>query len=471
MYSKLYFLLVSISVAACSSGQQLTVYLKDFGAVANDHISDQAAFKKAARFINEKKKNVKLVIGQGKYIVGPAFQYDKAGKLVKFDALDDVLNLTECSNITIEGKGKVNIVFTDNIPLGVISDKTNKVTGGIDVGSLFRIVRCIGINIINIQADGNNNRFRFYDNWGLGTNAYERDHEGLFLMNSQQVTVKNCSFNRFVRDGCLILGDTNQMPVFNIKFLNCNFLGNGRNGVSWTAGDSVTFYNCVFKNTSTGVITTNPGAGLDIEPERSALCSRGKFIKCEFSGNRGYAITSGYTTASDILFDSCRIIGTHNYAIYCGSHNMTFKNTFFAGSCLLFYDTDDPANGLKFFNCSFTDSIPNQKLYTLTYLAGITGRYTKFYDCSFTAYKVAIAFAEIPKKNNKSNEENCLFRDCSFSALFRKPSSYNQHALLVTNSIFSNCTFKTSGYADYKYVLNEAGRNNKQFNSRFSNVK
>lgn len=462
--------LLLISVVQRSNAQVAVMNLKDFGAVPNDGKSDHEAFKKAAAVINKRKMNVKLVIEAGKYIVGPKAQYDARGALTRFDALDDVMNLTGCSNIFIEGKGKVTIVFADKIPIGIVTK--NKVpVKAYDIGSLFRLTRCKNISISNIQANGNLPRLKYFENWGLGTNAYERDHDGLFIMNSQKITVKNSSFNGFVRDGCMILGDTNQLKVADLSFFNCSFDYNGRNGVSWTAGDNVRFYKCNFRNMSNGPVTTNPGAGLDIEPERGATCSRGAFIQCEFSGNRGYAVTSGLPATSDVLFDSCKIIGTHSYALYAVSPRMVFKNTLIAGSSLLYYTAEKAEDGLQFYNCDFTDSLKGHRLFTLTYVAGIIGRYERFYDCTFTGYKVPAVFAEISRKNPADDRENCLFERCTFSALYHSPSSYNQHGFLLYNCNFNSCTFKSTDYTDFNYILNEQFRKNRQQNSRFIKIK
>jgi hypothetical protein len=64
--------------------------------------------------------------------------------------------------------------------------------------------------------------------------------------------------------------------------------------------------------------------------------------------------------------------------------------------------------------------------------------------------------------------ENTYYKSCSFAAYFIKPSTWQRHAFLLSNSIFEDCNFKTKGYADFKYVLNEPGRNIHQQRSTFS---
>lgn len=469
--SSVFIILIFGLCAVHVNGQIKSVSINEFGAKPNDALSDQKAFNAAANFINNRKGNVKLTIPAGKYIVGTSFKYSAATKAqTPVGITTDVMLLIGCSNVTITGTGKVQIKFLDRLPFGTLSNKTGK-DSAVHIGSLFRLINCRSVDISNINSDGNNEQFVLLNKWGVGTNPYEREHEGLFIISSESVKVVNCSFNRFGRDGCLILEDPDNNKVSNLSFRNCYFNNNGRNGVSWTGGKDVSFYNCTFSNNCTGIIATNPGAGLDIEPERNALCAGGKFTKCTFSGNGGYAVTSGYTTASGVIFDSCTITGNYSYALYCGSPGFHFTNCQLAGTCMLAYDAEKAANGINFTNCIFTDSLAKQKIHTVNYLAGILGRYIKFYGCTFNSYKVPAIYGEVKKKGRPADEENTYFRNCRFNAYFTKPASFAKNAFLLSNSRFVDCTFKTKGYADFKYVLGEGVRNIYQERSIFKTIK
>jgi Right handed beta helix region len=440
--------------------QVKTIYLSSFGAVANDNKSDQAAFNKASDYINSRKGNTRLIITKGTYKVGAVFKFtSKTNIPLGATSINDVMHIENCSNIIIEGVGVVTVKFADSIPFGTLPERKDVKDISAHIGSLFRFINCTNITILNLKTDGNNEKFRLLQPWGLGNNPYEREHEGLFILNCQQVTVNNVAFNGFGRDGAMILQDADKIPVKDIAFTNCSFNNNGRDGFSWCGGDNVRFYKCVFKNNSMGKIQTNPGSGLDIEPERNALCTNGKMIKCEFSGNGGYALTSGYPTSSNVIFDSCTIIGNTNYAIICQSPKYTFNNCFIAGTCLLYYDAAIEPDGINFTNCTFADSMANKKVYTLNYLVATLGRYTSFTRCNFYSYKVPSIFSEIKKEGGLTKKENTYYKNCSFAAYFVKPSTWQRHAFLLSNAVFDNCSFKTKGYADFKYVLTESGRN------------
>lgn len=480
MYTKLFmnfkYLLIiyfNISLIISAGAQVKTVYLPDFGAIANDNRSDQLAFNKAAEYINKRMGNTRLIIPGGKYIVGVLPNYSSEENIPLGSAsINDVMKIENCNNITIEGAGAVSIKFADHIPFGTLPNRKNVTDISVHIGSFFRFINCVGISISNLKTDGNNEKFKLLKTWGAGNNPYEREHEGLFILNCQQVTVNKVAFNGFGRDGVMILQDADKIPVKNISFANCSFNNNGRDGFSWCGGENISFYNCVFKNNSRGKIQTNPGSGIDIEPERNALCKNGKLTRCEISGNGGYAITSGYPTASKVIFDSCTITGNTNYAMICQSPGYAFTNCTIGGTCLLYYDAAAETDGINFTNCIFTDSIAKKKIYTLNYLVATLGRYIKFKDCTFSSFKVPGIYSEIKKQGGGlTKAENTYYKNCSFAAYFTKPSTWQRHAFLVTNAVFEDCSFKSKGYADYKYILADPGRNIFEQKSTFSVIK
>ncbi len=459
-------LFVKIDVAA----QIIEVNISDFGAIPNDNKSDHLAFTKAAAFINGKKGNVHLKIKAGTYIVGVKPSFKTIAEIpTGIKTVNDVFNIKECNNVTIEGKGKAVIKFADGIPVGTVPNFPNNKDSAVHIGALFRFERCSNISLVNITADGNSNKAKLLNTWGVGPNPYEREHDGLFLYNCQFVTVKNVTLNYFCRDGCLLIQDPEFAPQKNISFYNCTFNYNGRDGVSWCGGENVSFYNCRFNNNCKGRLASNPGSGLDIEPERGALCKNGKIIKCEFKNNYGYAVVSGYSSASNVVFDSCSVIGNTNYALVITSPYFSFTNCFIAGSSLLTYGADTEAQGMRFRKCIFVDSVAGQKIFAPSYVTAVTGRYARFTECAFTGYKMPVLYTEITKKNQPEDKENLEFTDCTFSALFTKSSTWGYYAFLASHSEFLNCTFKTRGYASFKRILDDVEKNIRMKGSVFIN--
>jgi hypothetical protein len=253
-------------------------------------------------------------------------------------------------------------------------------------------------------------------------------------------------------------------PSDNIRFTNCSFINNGRNGFSWCGGSDVTFYNCRFNANGNGIIKTNPAGGLDIEPERGSDCSRGLFRKCSFSGNGGYAISSGYGNADHVIFDSCDIEGNHNYSVFCNSPFFTFQNCRVSGTSLFTYDAASESAGIKLLNCSFSDMLNLKKSFILNYLVGVTGRYIRFTGCSFSGTDSPLFYTEIKKKEKADSRENTFFAKCVFNAFFTKPGIWKNNAMLVSNSNFEDCTFNSRGEADFK-ILEDPEKNLRSQNS------
>lgn len=440
-------------------GQTHVVSIIDFGAAPNDQKSDQLAFNAAAKYINKRKGFTKLIIPTGSYLVGPIYNYNQKIKSISRGRLWDVLNLENCDSVVIEGGKDARIKFNSGIPVGTVPGLSQNTDSAVHVGAFIRLTNSKNITVKNLHANGNNSQFRLLKTWGAGTNPYEREHDGLFLLNCQNIQVLNSSFNYFVRDGVMILQDKDKMPVKNITIINSKFNNNGRNGLSWCGGENVNFANCQFNFNATGKIVTNPACGIDIEPERGAKCRNGSFTDCLIEGNGGYALGSGYAEASNVTFKNCKFIGSSNYSIFCQSPAFVFKDCTIAGTSMFTYNSYNRANGTQLINCKIVDSIADKKIFKENYLLAVKGRYVSFSGCDFKTYSVPIVYTEISKKSGKKDGENTLFENCIFTANFKKKSTWGNLALLTSNSKFKNCKFYSTGLADFNSNLKSSEKN------------
>ncbi|MCP9749903.1 hypothetical protein EGI32_02830 [Ferruginibacter sp. HRS2-29] len=59
------------------------------------------------------------------------------------------------------------------------------------------------------------------------------------------------------------------------------------------------------------------------------------------------------------------------------------------------------------------------------------------------------------QEKTQDSTGNARFKKCRFNAYFKKPATWGKLALLAGYTVFEDCTFKSSGYADFKGVLNE----------------
>ena len=103
------FILSGIFFLLFFAAQSQTYIVKDiksFGAKGDGKTNDQAAFKMASEFFNNRGGNGKLIIPKGIYIVGN--QVFTGGQLNKpaYQG-EDVLHFTNIKNFSIEGEGAI----------------------------------------------------------------------------------------------------------------------------------------------------------------------------------------------------------------------------------------------------------------------------------------------------------------------------------------------------------------------------
>lgn len=107
---------------------------KDFGAKGDGRTNDHEAFRRAARFINARKGNVRLLIPAGTYIVGKVldkpmhlrnnFWYDE-----NFDVPDsiDLFRLKNCTNVSIIGSNGARLKVQDRVKFGSFDPNTGAI--------------------------------------------------------------------------------------------------------------------------------------------------------------------------------------------------------------------------------------------------------------------------------------------------------------------------------------------------------
>ena len=126
------------------------------------------------------------------------------------------------------------------------------------------------VTIQDLIIDGNNAHFV----WGgtFSDAGIQLPHSGIACYNSDTVTVKRVEASRFGFDGMLIDNGSNY-----ILMDSCKFNENTREGLSWTGGKYLTATHCQFNESGKNNIATlsNPGAGLDIEPDGGDSCLHG----------------------------------------------------------------------------------------------------------------------------------------------------------------------------------------------------
>lgn len=444
----------------------VTRSIKDFGAKGDGHTNDQQAFEKASDFFNKRNGNGKLIIPKGIYIAGKQlFIGNIAGSTSMYSA-GTVLKMQGCTNMEIEGQSGAIIRNPDSMRIGTFSPKTGKPLRdsiknlamqaeygkyAANVTNVIVIAECVGIKVSGLGLDGNVGNFIFGGNWGIGKKAYELIHYAVYVVDSKNVTVKNCNIRNFACDGIYISNTGEEIKTRNITIDRCTVNFCGRNGLSWIGGENIKVINSVFSNQGRGMVQESPGAGISIEAENNSSCRDGFFFNCVMENNAGSAITSGSSKLSSrVKFKKCKAASPDYYTLFVDASSHEFEDCRFYGTVLIWYRAASKSDAVKFRQCSFEENYCNKKMYDGTYLVGAEATGTSFENCSFRSYTTASYYLNGLTKNcdpenfELLNVSGCRFYNFSTSgsALGKGIAGMAGHAVFYDNRFYANKGFR-----------------------------
>ena len=475
---KFLFALLIISCSAHpSAGQQdgyMVKSIKSFGAKGDGKTNDHAAFQKAAAFFNARKGNGKLVIEKGTYLVGKqTFIKDNPDKYAGAYTGDAVLDIHGCSNFTVEGKKGSILKFNAGLRQGTFSPETGKPffhdfkdiynrkeyrgyrsTAGIAI----KISNCDDITIKGLSLDGNMDGLVLGGTWGIGSNAYELEHYGIYILDASHINLNNLYIHHFAVDGICIINKGQERKTTGITLSDSQVNYPGRNGLSWVGGDSVSVYRCSFENSARGKISESPAAGMDIEVENNSFCTNGYFEDCRFIGSKGSALTSGSKEKSkNMRFKNCTFASPLYYTIVVDAPFHVFEDCKFYGSVLVWQRATTKEDATYFKQCSFEETYKGIKMYDARYLFGAEATGIYFDSCQFNAQTTACFYLASHADNcDEGNPQkfflkNCLFKNTATTQLALAPTV----AGIAHHSEFTNCRFYA--HKGYTWEINYRG--------------
>lgn len=465
---------------------------KDFGAAGNGlpnltdsnrSTADHEAFEKAAEFINARGGYVTLVVPPGNYITGKQFftkgqlnHYKEFGwgEPASFDGYD-LLLIRNCKNVTLQGTisktgAKPVIQFRKNLKFGLFNTSngstapsiTNGANSKIFVdpekrqrahpGDCIKIISCDGVKISNIIIDGNIGAFKLGGKYGIGTAPYENYHSGIYIINTTNTLLLGITIKNMGLDG-IVIKDNNNGSVFtkNIELRDCSVLKNGRNGLSWLSGVNVKVINCEFSNMGTGVVSTEPCAGIDIEGETESdesIPSRGFFKNCTIKDNKWLGLAAGiayingkFLRSRSMHFDSCLFVGSKNTIADIESDNYQFTNCKFYGMLFL---RNKAETGMEttFDNCDFSNMYNNKKMAGGFLIVNNAAKRTSFLRSRFTSYGERIFLMDNTGFACGDYKNYPLFERCTFKNYVDSiRDGWVKAAGLGSKSSFKNNTF------------------------------
>ncbi len=397
------------------SEASVTKSIKDFGAKGDGITNDHEAFIKAAEYFKKNRGNGKLIIPAGTYIVGKQIRSKTPDR---YFIESDAFFLSDCNNFIVEGQGKAKIKYTGKLKFGSFNPANDSklspskmpfydASKSAQIGCLFRFENCSGIQVINIEADGNNMNMIIGGPYGdMGIQLW---HYGLHFSNCANIKINKVNMHHFCLDGLLIR--SSEKREGNYTILSSSFTYNGRQGFSWVGGRDLVAKNCAFDHNGQAKIATPPSAGLDIEPESGHNIYGGSFENCTFRNNKGCGLNADAPGSSNMVFKNCTFWGLDSWSAWVMQKSYSFYNCNFFGSFVKGYLTSDYNEATKFFTCVFQDSSYNGKPAYGKYLIECDSRKKMIFDkCSFIAKNKKIMWYN--GTGSKQKEDQPVFTNC-----------------------------------------------------------
>ena len=383
---------------------------RDFGAIGDGRANDHAAFQRAADFFNKRARTpagsapAVLFIPAGTYRVG---HQDAAGNGA------DVLALTGCRNLRIIGQDSAHtlIRYADSLRYGAFDPATRlpyespkafftEWSYGARVGTCIKLQKCENVEVSNLRLDGNAGHLLVGGHWG--DTGIQLPADGLFVGDSRRITLRRLAVHHFGRDGIQVLNrlakSLDDPRREDMLLEDSRFDYNGRQGLSLTGVNGLRATNCSFSHTGRvlipalgKVLFSNPGAGVDVEPE-GGFASHVRFEGCRLVDNAGQGLVAdrygdGPPNTQDIVLSNCLLWGVTNWSAWVRQTDFLFENCRLYGAfttgCAL------AASPTRFIGCTFEDRpYRGQPAYGIFLVdSDREARGMSFTNCRFVAHR------------------------------------------------------------------------------------
>jgi hypothetical protein len=425
-----------IAFAPCIA-QPITpeIDLNQFGFRGDGKTDNTQAFKKLAVYLRNSGGNAIVRFKKGIYMAG--MQTKSLRRENFFLSGEDVLLLENLKNITIIGESGTVFRYNKGLHFGSFDPTTmQKSTVTKDfyipqqaayIGFFIRISKCSNVRISDIELDGNDRES--IQGGAYGDVGIQIPYTGIMIEQCQAVQISGIHAHHFGQDGITVKNDySHSQKGNNVVLLDCRFLFNGRQGMSWTGGNGLTATSCRFESTGFGLYNSNPGAGVDFEAEHAEV-SNGYFSQCVFAYNKGCAIVAETGNVKQMKFDSCTFIGVSTWSIWVKKPTFQFTRCRIFGSVVHGFSAENSAEATVFDNCFFSDSAQQGKPTFGQFLVESNdAKMMRFENCIFEATQRKLIWlhgGEGWSPNQLYRLQNCTLRmmsklpDGDFYAMFR----------------------------------------------------
>lgn len=364
---------------AQSSAGEIILTMPPFSADPTGRRDSTAAFQRASRAINAASGG-RLVIPPGRYRIGiqsasrsPDWSFGPA----------EILTIRNCRTpVEIIGTG-ATLFATEGLRYGSFDPANGRpfhrqgpLTDRSYRASPYWAIIGVYSNSAPVTIDGVELDGRISDavlGGGWNDTGIQIGNSGIEAYDNADLTVRNVYSHHNGLDGIQIgyRGLTSDQELSPHRLIDCRFEDNGRQGLSWVGGNSLTVSNCTFLRSGRGPVASNPAAGVDIEPENS-ICVNARFDGCTFSDNAGVGMLAHLSgRCENHLFTDCRFVGTTSWSAWPAAPISRFEGCTFVGGVTNAHADSDPRRATQFVDCLFTasaDQSPTGRVYAQNYL-------------------------------------------------------------------------------------------------------
>lgn len=425
--------------------------VRDFCADPRGRMNAAPALAAAAKFITDRGGLCTLRIPAGQYRI--ATQDAALSGVVAF-------SLYRCKGVKIIGDGaeRTRLFFAPGLRYGGFS-ADGKPYEGTDAavkaspGNLIHLSECTDIDIADLELDGQSDALILgghVSELGGKIIAYQLPNSGLALWTAcRNIRIERLYVHHFALDGIMLNPYKGKPTAITLK--NCRFEYNGRQGLSWSGGDSLLAEDCVFSHSGYGRIQDPPMAGVDIEPNGKAgtECTNGRFVRCRMINNRGYALLNPYSRevySEQVRFESClfhdndaaSVNNVPTAAVMVQGKKFTFEGCRIWGGFYYGHHAEREADATRFIRCDFADQPLNGKATPLPFLiySDRHSNFMLFEQCTFRVSQPGKRFSFLINSNPDQPETFARFRNCRFTFEPGHRNGWNESA------VFKACRFE-----------------------------
>ena len=396
---------------------ELVLRPEDFGAKGDGTANDTRAFAALSRTL-QRRGGGTVSLGRGRtYLIG---QQSAGGPLAWTPSpILELRGLTKPTRVLGNG---ARLLCQPGLRFGTFDRQsglpTHRKMPNLEMGevaspyqAMIWIGDCLApVAVEHVELDGNLEHLLIGGQHG--DTGWQIPGTGLLLANNRGAeTIRNVFSHHHGQDGAIIIGDPNRTERSHLSRLVSRY--NARQGLSLTAGRGYDFEDCEFSHTGRSIISSAPGAGVDIEAEDKTIRDL-RFTRCRFVDNIGAGLVADSGNSQDVQFNDCTFVGTTTWSAWPLKPFFRFKGCTFVGAVVHpFPDKQDPARATKFVDCRFTDEVklsPTGKVYeggdgSAGPIVNIAESDNVLFDrCTFDVWKAALPWSW-----------KAIYRDCTMT--------------------------------------------------------